>query len=158
MSHDDDSGTIDRHHSGGASSGADAEGYAVAGDTATTAAGVDSATRGAAALAADVTAVEAAIAVKTAAGDGDAPSEDDMCLDVPFFVQTTELNCGPTALRMALSFLQRTDDWDLSLIEECVPSRSPSARLYTAAGTRGAVCPMHSHSGTWRLAYDAING
>ncbi|MFH1332026.1 MAG: peptidase C39 family protein [archaeon] len=39
-----------------------------------------------------------------------------MKLNVPFYKQTTDLNCGPTALKMALSYLGQ--DFDINVIEE----------------------------------------
>ncbi len=39
-----------------------------------------------------------------------------MKLDVPFYKQTTLLNCGPTALRMALSFLDK--DPGIKILEQ----------------------------------------
>lgn len=41
-----------------------------------------------------------------------------MRLEVPFYKQTTDLNCGPTALKMVLSFFG--ENLDIGLIEEKV--------------------------------------
>lgn len=56
-----------------------------------------------------------------------ASEEGDVRLELPFFVQTTELNCGPTALRMALAHLDGASDWDLPAIETAVGIRDGKA-------------------------------
>mmetsp|Transcript_10 Transcript_10/g.32 ORF Transcript_10/g.32 Transcript_10/m.32 type:complete len:286 (-) Transcript_10:19-876(-) len=91
------------------------------------------------------------------AHDGEAPrasaaaeSSSAVSLPVPFFVQTTDLNCGPTALRMALSFLSDADDYDLPLIEAAVGIQDGKAvstiRLAIAAAKLGFPAAFRSTS------------
>ena len=71
-----------------------------------------------------------------------------MRLNVPFYKQTTKLNCGPAALKMALSYLGK--DYDMPTLEEKVgimEGRAVSTiRLATASQDLGYKTEFYSKS------------